>query len=88
LNASPMPAPGGPTSIGLDRISASTPQNAGPIVIKLDGPATTALLRGEAVQAIAGNPRVIEAAAVSATKANAGWRELLSLQLSPGTLTS
>ncbi len=87
-NGSPLPAFSGLPAIGLDRIGAGTPQNAGPIVIKLDGPATTALLRGEAVQAIAENPRVVQAAAMSATKANAGRRELLSLQLSPGTLTS
>jgi len=56
--------------------------------VKLDGPATTALLRGEAVEAIAENPRVVQGAALTATRANAGRRELLSLQLSPGTLTS
>jgi hypothetical protein len=82
------PAFAGLPTIGLDRIGAGAIQNAAPIVIKLDGPATTALLRGEAVQAIAENPRVVQAAAVSATKANAGRRELLSLHLSPGTLTS
>jgi hypothetical protein len=72
----------------LDRIGAGVPQNAGPIVIKLDGPATIALLRGEAVQAIADNPRVVQGAAMTATRANAGRRELLALQLSPGTLTA
>jgi len=82
------PAFAGLSTIGLDRIGAGAMQNAGPIVIKLDGPATTALLRGEAVQAIAENPRAVQAASLSATKANAGRRELLSLQLSPGTLTS
>jgi len=74
-------------SSSLDRISAGAPQNAGPIVIKLDGAATTALLRGEAIQAIADNPRVVQSAAMTATRANAGRRELLALQLSPGTLT-
>jgi len=34
------------------------------------------------------NPRAVQSAALSAIKANAGRRELLSLQLSPGTLTS
>jgi hypothetical protein len=75
-------------SVSLDRIGAGVPQNAGPIVIKLDGPATTSLLRGEAVQAIADNPRVVQGAAMTATRANAGRRELLALQLSPGTLTA
>lgn len=44
---------------GLDRIGAGTPSGSG-LVIQLDRPATTALLRGEAVQAIADNPRVVQ----------------------------
>jgi hypothetical protein len=87
-NGSLLPSFGGLPTIGLDRISAGTPQNAGPIVIQLDGPATTALLQGEAVQAIADNPRLVQGATMTATRANAGRREMLSLQLSPGTLTS
>ncbi len=57
-------------------------------MIQLDGPATTALLRGEAVQAIADNPRAVQGASMAATKSNAGRRELTSLQLSPGTIVS
>jgi hypothetical protein len=72
----------------LDRISVGTPSNAGQVVIRLDGPATTALLRGEAVQAIAQNPRTVQSANLTATRANAGRRELLSLQMSPGLLTA
>ncbi len=87
-NGSPLPSLGGLPINGLDRISAGTPQNAGPIVIQLDGEATTALLRGEAVQAIAENPRVVQGATMTATRANAGRRELIALQLSPGTLTA
>ena len=55
---------------------------------QLDGPATTALLQSEAVQAIADNPRLVQSATMTATRANAGRREMLSLQSSPGTLTS
>jgi len=76
---------------GLSTFSRSdrgTSSSSAPVVIKLDGPATTALLRGEAVQAIADNPRTVQSAAMTATRSNAGRRELLSLQLSPGTLTS
>jgi hypothetical protein len=41
----------------MDRISPGIPPSgSGPLVIRLDGPATSALLRGEAVQAIADNP--------------------------------
>jgi hypothetical protein len=72
----------------MDRTGPGTPSNAGPLVIKLDGPATTALLRGEAVQAIADNPRTVQSASLGAAKGNAGRREMLSVRLIPGTLTS
>ena len=68
--------------------SAGAPASGSPIVVRLDGPATTALLRGEAVEAMQDNPRVVQAAVQSATRSNAGRREILSLQLAPGTLTS
>ena len=61
--------------------------SGGGLVIQLDGPATTSLLRGEAVKAIANNPRAVATASMSAVKSNAGRRELTSLQLSPGLLT-
>lgn len=84
-----QPVGGGLTSLtSVDRIGPGTPSNAGPIVIKLDGPATTALLRGEAVQAIADNPRAVQSASLRAVQGNAGRREMLSLQLSPGLLTT
>jgi hypothetical protein len=72
----------------LDRIGGGTPSGAGQVVIQLDGPATTALLRGEAVQAITENPLAVQAATMTATKSNAARRELTSLQLSPGLLAS
>jgi hypothetical protein len=84
-NGSPLPALGGLP--GLDRIGAGTPSGGG-LVIQLDGPATTALLQGQAVQAITNNPRLVQSASMAATKSNANRRELTSLQLSPGTLTS
>jgi hypothetical protein len=75
-------------ALSLDRIGGGTPSGSGQVVIQLDGPATTALLRGEAVQAIVDNPRAVQAATMTATKSNAGRREFASLQLSPGLLTS
>ena len=82
-NGMPMPLVGG----GM--ISGGVASNA-PIslVIRLDGAATTELLRGEAVQAVVDNPRASQVAVMSSTRSNAGRREFLSLQLAPGTLTS
>jgi hypothetical protein len=56
------------------------------MVTQLDGPATTALLNGVAVKAVASNPRTVQAATLSAMKGNAGRLQTLSLQVSPGTL--
>ena len=84
-NGSLLPAAGALRVLGGGTASSAAPQ---PIVVKLDGPATTLLLRGEVVQTMADNPRAVQGAAMKATKANAGRREMLSLQLSPGTLTS
>ena len=85
-NGTAVPGMGGlPT---LDRIGGGVASGASPLFIQLDGPATTSLLRGEAVQAIASNPRVVQSAVMSASKSNAGRRELTSLQLSPGLVTS
>jgi hypothetical protein len=84
-NGTPLPVLGGLS--GLDRIGAGTPSGGG-LVIQLDGPGTTALLRGEAVQAIADNPRAVQSAGMNAAKSNAGRREMTVLQISPGTLVA
>jgi hypothetical protein len=85
-NGTALPGLGGlPT---LDGIGGGVASGGSPVVIQLDGPATTSLLRGEAVQAIASNPRVVQGAVMSASKSNAGRRELTSLQFSPGLVTS
>jgi len=85
-NGTAIPGLGGLPS--LDRIGGGVASGAGPVMIQLDGPATTALLRGEAVLAIASNPRVVAGASMRAVQSNAGRRELTSLQLSPGLLTA
>jgi hypothetical protein len=84
-NGTPLPALGGLP--GLDQIGGGTPSRGG-LVIQPDGPATTALLQGQAVQAITDNLRLVQSASMAATKSNANRRELTSLQLSPATLTS
>ncbi len=72
----------------LDSIGSGVASGAQPMVIQLDGQATTSLLRGEAVQAIVSNPRAVASASMTAAKSNAGRRELTSLQMSPGLLTA
>jgi hypothetical protein len=71
-NGTPLPGLGGLP--GLDKIGGGTPSGGG-LVIQLDGPATTALLQGQAVQAIADNPRLVQNATMAATKSNANRRE-------------
>ena len=85
-NGTPLPALGWPARDST-RSAAALPSGGG-LVIQLDGPATTALLQGQAVQAIADNPRLVQSATMAATKSNANRRELTSLQLSPGTLVT
>ena len=85
-NGTVLPGLGGlPT---LDSIGGGVASGAQPVVIRLDGPAITSFLRGEAVNAIASNPRAVAGASMSAARSNAGRRELTSLQLSPGLLTA
>jgi hypothetical protein len=73
---------------GVPMMEGGSSAASQPIVVKLDGPATTALLRGEAVQAIVENPRAVQGASMKAARSNAGRRELTSLQVSPGLLTA
>jgi len=72
----------------LDRIPAGTPQSAGPIVINITVPGAKEFFEKETVRVVVDNPRVVQSAALNATRANAGRRELTALQLSPGTLTA
>jgi hypothetical protein len=80
--------PGAPDSATrAHQYGVGTPSGGG-LVIQLDGPATTALLQGQAVQAITNNPHLVQSASMAATKSSANRRELTSLQLSPAALTS
>jgi tape measure domain-containing protein len=73
----------------IDQLAASAASIGNQsIVVKLDGPATTAVLRGEAVEAVAENPRTVQAAAMSALRSNFGRRQMLGLQVAPGTITN
>jgi tape measure domain-containing protein len=83
-----MPSFSNGAAMPIGGMSPATAAGSSPIVVQLDGPATTALLRGEAVEAMQENPRAVQAAVQSATRSNAGRREFLSMQIAPGTLTS
>jgi hypothetical protein len=71
-----------------DTIGGGEASGAGPVVIQLNGPAATALLRGEAVQPIANNPRAVAGSSTSAARSNASRRELTRIQSIPGLLTA
>lgn len=82
--------PGGLPGAGFDRIGGGVASNAGPmnVTINLSPEAAQNLLTQGVLKTIGENPRSIQQAATTATKANYGRREMTSLQLSPGTLTS
>ena len=87
-NGTPLPSFGGLSSIGLDRIGAGVAQNAGPIVVNITVPGAKEFFEKETVRVVVENPRAVQSAAMNAIRANSNRRELTSLQLSPGTLTS
>ena len=68
----------------LDRIGAGAPSGAGPIVINISVPGAKEFFEKETVRVVVDNPRAVQSATLSATRANAGRRELAALQFSPG----
>ncbi|HOQ47920.1 MAG TPA: hypothetical protein PK157_21605 [Bryobacteraceae bacterium] len=72
----------------LDRIAGGTPASAGPTIINISVPGAKEFFEKETVRVVLDNPRTVQASSLAATKANAGRRELVALQLSPGTLTA
>jgi hypothetical protein len=71
----------------MNRIGGAPPA-AGPAVIDITIPGAKEFFEPETVRVVAGNPRAVQAAALAATRHNAGRREMTGLQLSPGLLTS
>ncbi len=71
----------------LDRIGGGAPAS-GPIVINITIPGAKEFFEKETVRVVVENPRAVQSAALTATRANAGRRQLTALQLSPGTLTA
>ncbi len=76
---------GAPVMAGSTASVSASPQ---PVVLQLDGPATVALLRGEAVTAVSANPRVVSQAAVAGQRQGSGRRESAASTLNPAFLTA
>lgn len=85
-NGSPLPGLSGLPS--LDKIGGGTPSAAGPTVINITVPGAKEFFEKETVRVVVENPRAVQSAAMTATKANAGRREMTGLQLSPGLIVS
>ena len=78
---------GGATSVGqkLDTLIDAVRESH---FIQLDPNETTRAWRGEAVQAMRANPRVVSQTAEQGYRASARRRETIAVQLSPGLVTS
>jgi hypothetical protein len=85
-NGSPLPGLSGLPS--LDKIGGGTPSAAGPTVINITVPGAKEFFEKETVRVVVENPRAVQSATMTATKANAGRREMTGLQLSPGLIMS
>ncbi|GIW55502.1 MAG: hypothetical protein KatS3mg082_1906 [Nitrospiraceae bacterium] len=73
----------------LDRIGGGAPPSAtGPTVINITVPGAKEFFEKETVRVVVENPRAVQSAAMTATKASAGRREMTGLQLSPGLILS
>lgn len=72
----------------LDRVGADAPSSGAPTVIKITVPGAKEFFEKETVRVVVENPRAVQSAAMTATKQNAGRREMMSLQMSPGLLTA
>jgi hypothetical protein len=73
----------------LDRIGSGTPSSAArPTVINITVPGAKEFFEKETVRVVVENPRAVQSAAMKATKASAGRREMTGLQLSPGLILS
>ncbi|MBN2118514.1 MAG: hypothetical protein JW730_18215 [Anaerolineales bacterium] len=72
---------------GIDQLAAGSP-SSGPMVINITVPGAKEFFEKETVKVVVANPRSVQDASLRALISNSGRRELTSLQLSPGTLTS
>ena len=79
----------GPGGVTLDRIGGGAPSSAAaPTVINITVPGAKEFFEKETVRVVVDNPRAVQSAAMTATKASSGRREMTGLQLSPGLILS
>jgi hypothetical protein len=74
--------------LSLDRIGSGALSGAAPTVINITVPGAKEFFEKETVRVVVDNPRAVQSAAMTATKASAGRREMTGLQLSPGLILS
>ncbi len=74
----------------LPRMSSSRDSvgNAAPTIVNVSVPGAKQFFQQETVSVIAHNPRAVQKSALRANRSNYNRRELVSLQLSPGTIIS
>ena len=83
-NKPQSPLPG--ASLALTRGNSAA--DRGPTIVQISIPGAKKFFEDETVTVIAENGRQVQQASAKAMRSNFGRRELTSLQLSPGTLTS
>jgi hypothetical protein len=75
--------------LSLAPLGGGTPSAAAaPTVINITVPGAKEFFEKETVRVVVENPRAVQSAAMTATKASAGRREMTGLQLSPGLIMS
>src|SRR5690606_23775816 len=77
-----------PGGFSHDRIGGGSPRSAGPTGTNITDPGAKEFFEREPVRVVVENPRAVQSAAMTATRANAGRREMTGLQLSPGLIVS
>jgi hypothetical protein len=71
----------------LDSIGKGVPSGGG-TVINITVPGAKEFFEKETVRVVVANPRAVQSATMTATRQNAGRKEMASLQMSPGLLTA
>jgi hypothetical protein len=76
------------SGLSLVRLGSGAPSVAARTVINITVPGAKEFFEKETVRVVADNPRAVQPAAMTATQASAGRREMTGLQLRPGLILS